>query len=87
MPKAKSAEKQARVSERKRLHHKSVKTKIRSGLRCFFQCLKNNPKNIQEQGRKVISLLDRAAKTGVLHTNTARRYKAKVTAYLQAIPQ
>lgn len=78
MPKARSAQKQARASERKRIHNQSVKSRIRSGLRSFFQLAKENPTNVREQGRHVVSLLDRAAKTRVLHVNTARRYKTRV---------
>lgn len=84
MPKAKSAAKQARSSERKRLRNQSVKNKIRSGLRRFSQLLKSDPKNAKDQGRQIISLLDRASKNKVLHFNTARRYKARVMAQMWA---
>ncbi len=87
MPKAKSAEKQARTSERRRLHNKSMKSRIRSGLHRFFELLKNDPTQAREQGRKVVSLFDRAAKTSVLHANTSHRQKTKMMAPLHTIPQ
>jgi len=85
MPKAKSAEKQARASERRRLHNRSIKGKIRTGMRHFLQLLKIDPAKAREQGQKVVSMLDRAAKTRVLHVNTARRHKTKMMARMQSL--
>jgi small subunit ribosomal protein S20 len=85
MPKAKSAIKQARASLRKRAHNQSIKHRISSGIRQFQQMLKENPQGAREHAKSVVSWLDRAAKTRVLHVNTARRHKASVMAKLQAI--
>ncbi len=85
MPKAKSAEKQARAGERRRLHNRTIKRRIRSGLTQFTDLLTTNPPGAKEQGRKVISWLDRAAKSRIMHPNTSRRYKARVMSQLQAI--
>jgi ribosomal protein S20 len=85
MPKAKSAEKQARSSERKRIRNQSVKNRIRSGIREFAQLLKGDPKVARDRGRAVVSLLDRAAKNQVMHVNATRRYKARVMAQIQTL--
>ena len=87
MPKAKSAEKQARASQRKQLRNHSVKSGIRTGLARFATLLKDDPKSARPQGYQVISLLDRAAKNRVLHVNATRRYKARVMAKLNALPK
>ncbi len=85
MPKVSSAAKQARASERKRLRNQSAKSNIRSGLRQFYQLLKSNPPAAKEHGCKVISLLDRASKSKILHFNTTRRYKSRIMTQLQAV--
>ncbi len=84
MSKANSAAKQARSSQRKRLRNQSVKQQIRSGLRHFNELLKTDPAKVREQGRRVVSWLDRAAKTRVLHANAARRHKARIMARMPA---
>ncbi|MBI4023609.1 MAG: 30S ribosomal protein S20 [Verrucomicrobia bacterium] len=85
MPKANSAAKQARASERKRIRNQGVKQRIRTGLRRLNDLFKTDPAKIVEQGRMVVSLLDRAAKTGVLHVNAARRHKARIMARLKTV--
>lgn len=85
MPKAKSAAKQARASQRKRLRNHSAKSRIRTGLRDLNELLTKDPKSARTQGYQVVSLLDRAAKSQILHVNTARRYKARVMAQLKAL--
>ena len=85
MPKAKSAEKQARASQRKRIHNQATKSKLRSAMGRFFEFKKTDAKIAAEKAREVVSLLDRAAKTRVLHVNTARRHKSRVMARLQTL--
>ncbi len=85
MPKAKSAEKQARASERKRLRNQAVKTKIRSGLKAFLQLSKTDAAKAREQGRHVISWMDRAVKNRVIHFNVARRHKSRLMTKLNAL--
>jgi small subunit ribosomal protein S20 len=86
MPKAKSAIKQARSSQRKRLRNQSIENRIRSGLRQFHQLLKSDPQNARTQGRQVVSWLDRASKSKVIHPNNARRHKTRIMAQMKAIP-
>ncbi len=85
MPKVNSSAKQARSSLRKRLRNQSAKNKIRSGLRRFSELQKSDPQLAKKQGCQVISWLDRAAKSQILHVNTARRHKAKVMAQIQTL--
>ncbi len=80
-----SAAKQARSGERKRIRNQSAKSRIRSGLIRFADLLKTNPQQARDHGRQVVSWLDRAAKSQVLHVNAARRYKTRVMAHLQKL--
>ena len=82
MPKANSAAKQARSSQRKRLRNQAVKSRIRSGLKRLEQLLKGDMAVAKVHARQVVSWLDRAAKTKIMHVNATRRYKSRVMACL-----
>ena len=85
MPNVKSAAKQARASKRKYTRNQSIKSRIRSGLTRFQTLAKEDPQTAREQAKQVVSWLDRAAKSNVMHRNTARRFKARVMSQLQAL--
>ena len=80
MPVTKSAKKQMRVSEKKRLRNQPIrsqcKTNITKAERLIFS-------GQLEEARKAvitaISTLDKAAEKGVIHTNNAARRKARLT--------
>ncbi len=79
MPRSKSAQKQVRVSEKRRLRNKSVrslcKTNITKAERLIFL-------GELDSARKAvvvaISSLDKAAEKGVIHPNNAARRKARL---------
>jgi small subunit ribosomal protein S20 len=85
MPNVKSAAKQARSSERKRVRNHSIHNKIKTGLNRFSELLKSDPKAAKTQGQQIISWLDRAAKTGVFHVNRSRRYKSRLVGQINAL--
>ena len=85
MPKAKSAEKQARASERRRIRNQAVKNQIRSGLKLFVKLAKSDAAKAREQGRTVISWMDRAVKNRVIHFNVARRHKSRLMTKINAL--
>jgi len=85
MPKAKSAAKQARSGQRKHLRNQAIQNRIRSGIQRFRMLLSHDPAGARQHGSQVVSWLDRAAKSQVLHPNTARRHKARIMKQLFAI--
>lgn len=85
MPNVKSAAKQARSSERKRIRNHSVHNKIKTGLNRFAELQKSDPKAAKAQGQSIISMIDRAAKTGVFHVNRSRRYKSRINSQIKAL--
>ncbi len=79
MPKSKSAEKAARVAERKRLRNKSVKSATKTHVTRAEKLISSNkPEPAQDAVATAISALDRAAKKGVIHPNTAARRKSRL---------
>jgi len=79
LPVTKSATKQVRVTEKRRLRNRSirslVKTKITKAERLIFSG------ELEPAGAAVvaaISVLDRAAEKGVIHANNAARRKSRL---------
>ncbi len=79
MPVIKSAQKQMRVNERKRLRNKSIrsltKTNITRAERLIFS---GELELAQKAVVAAISSLDKAAEKGVIHPNNAARRKSRL---------
>jgi small subunit ribosomal protein S20 len=79
LPKSKSAEKAARASERKRQRNKSVRSATKTHVARAEQLISGKElEPAQEAVAAAISAIDRAAKKGVIHTNTAARRKSRL---------
>ena len=85
MPNTRSARKQVRVIQRRRLRNKSIqslcKTSITKAERLIFS---GELKSAQEAAVAAISSLDRAAGKGVIHPNNAARRKSRLMKKLNA---
>ena len=79
MPVSKSAQKQVRVAERRRLRNKSIrslaKTNITKAERLIFS---GEPELAREAVVVAISSLDKAVEKGVIHPNNAARRKSRL---------
>ena len=79
MPNTRSARKQVRVSERRRLRNKSIqslcKTNITRAEKLIFS---GELESAQEAVVAAIGSLDRAAEKGVIHPNNAARRKSRL---------
>ena len=79
MPNIKSAEKQVRVTERKRLKNKSItslcKTNVTKAEKLIFS---GELKAAQEAVAVAITSLDKAAEKGIIHPNNAARRKSRL---------
>ena len=85
MPNTKSAERRMRNSERKHLHNRSVKSKLR-GLEKEFRAFITSGK--KEDASKALSgvhsAFDKAVKSGVVPRATANRKKSRLALALAA---
>jgi small subunit ribosomal protein S20 len=79
LPVSKSAQKQVRVSERKKLKNKSItslcKTNITKAEKLIFS---GELKAAQKAVAVAITSLDKAAEKGVIHPNNAARRKSRL---------
>ncbi len=83
-----SSLKRARQTERKTIVNRSNKSRVRGSLRLLREALvKGDAQGVSEQFRKTVSALDKSVQKGILHKNTASRYKSRLSARVKAISQ
>jgi small subunit ribosomal protein S20 len=78
MPNTKSAERRMRSSHRKHLHNRSILSRLRRLEKGYRASLTAGRKEEAATAlRTVVSALDKAVKSGVLHRNAARRKRSR----------
>jgi small subunit ribosomal protein S20 len=85
MPNTKSAERRMRNSARKHAGNKSVKSRLKTLEDSFSDALKKDRPQAEQALRTVTSALDKAAKTGVIHSGKADRKKSRLAAQLNKL--
>lgn len=78
MPNIKSAIKRVKVSEKKNLRNRMIKTGVKTAVKKFQVELASNPSAANVQLSATTSAIDKAAAKGILHKNTANRKKARL---------
>ena len=78
MPNIQSAKKRVKVSEKKNLHNRIVKSGMRTSIRKFDSAIAADPQNANVQLSATSAVIDKAASKGVLHKNAANRKKARL---------
>ena len=80
----KSALKANRQNSRRREHNRTMRSKLRTALKAIRASL--DAKDVtaaQEALSRTVSLVDKMATKGMIHRNTAGRYKSRLSARLQ----
>lgn len=86
MPNIKSAIKRVKVSEKKNLRNRIVKTKVKTVVKKLDAAVKTGDVKVAaELGRTVSGEVDKAASKGILHKNAANRKKAQTARKLNAL--
>ena len=74
------------MTERRTARNRSNTSRLRSALREMRSALAKGDKPGAEQAfRQTVSALDKGIQKGVLHKNTASRYKSRLSARLKAL--
>ena len=80
-----SALKRARQTETKTATNRANKSRMRLALRNLRTALTSGDKTALETTfRETVSSLDRSVQKGILHKNTASRYKSRLSARVKA---
>jgi len=81
-----SSLKRAKQTLAKTAVNRSNRSKLRGSLRQMREALvKGDASSAATQYRSTVSLLDKAVQKGVLHDNTASRYKSRLNARLKVL--
>jgi small subunit ribosomal protein S20 len=81
-----SALKRVRMTKRRTVINRLRKTKLRHQIRAMRRLIESKDVNgAQALMPKTFSLVDRAAKWGIIKRNTAARYKSRLTHRVKAI--
>lgn len=81
-----SALKRARQSEKRTLINRANTSRLRSALRDLRETIAQGDKPAAEKTyRETVSALDKAIQKGVIHKNTAARYKSRLSVRVRAI--
>ena len=77
----KSALKAHRQNIKRREHNRELRSKLRTGLKAIRKSLDANDIEGAKKGLTATqSLVDKMAAKGIIHKNTASRYKSRLTA-------
>ena len=83
MPNHKSAEKRVRQNEKRRNINRSNRSRVRTQIKKLRAALGASDKTLsQELLNPTISTIDKAVNKGILHRNTAARYKSRLTSHV-----
>ncbi len=81
-----SAVKRGRQTEKRTARNRVSASRLRSALRTMRESLEKGDKTSAGQTyRETVSALDKAIQKGVLHENTASRYKSRLSKRLSAL--
>lgn len=81
-----SALKRVRITERRTAINRSRKSRLRHQVRSIRRLIAAKDANgAQAALSATFSIVDRAAKWGIIKKNTASRYKSRITARLKAL--
>jgi small subunit ribosomal protein S20 len=81
-----SALKRVRQTEKRTARNRVSASRLRSALRSMRESLEKGDKTAAGQTyREMVSALDKAIQKGVLHENTASRYKSRLSKRLSAL--
>ena len=81
-----SAVKRARQTEKRTARNRVSASRLRNALRSLRESLEKGDKTAAGQTyRETVSALDKAIQKGVLHENTASRYKSRLSKRLSAL--
>lgn len=79
-----SALKRARQTEKRTIQNRTNKSRFRTALRRFRTAVQaGDGAQAKSLFGETVSMIDKAVKKGVIHKNTAARYKARLSARLK----
>ncbi|MBQ9262676.1 MAG: 30S ribosomal protein S20 [Clostridia bacterium] len=85
MPNIKSAMKRVKVSKKKNLRNRMVKTGVKTAIKKYQVALNEGVAPASAQLSATTSAIDKAAAKGIIHKNAANRKKARLAKALNKV--
>lgn len=86
MPNHKSAEKRVRQTERRTTVNRNNRSSLRTQIKKLRAAISGGDKQqSQDLLSPTIALIDKSVNKGVLHSNTAARYKSRLTSHVNKL--
>ncbi len=85
MPTHKSAEKRIRITAKKNLQNRMVKSALKSDIKRFTAAVDAKADNAETLFNETVRSIDQAASKGVIHKNAANRKKAQMARKMQTV--
>jgi small subunit ribosomal protein S20 len=84
----KSGLKRRRQNEVRRLRNRAVRTRVRSAIKAMRTAIgAGDTAKVKELLPRTVSVIDAGVRKGVVHRNTAARYKSHLTTQANAVTQ
>ncbi|MEE9156764.1 MAG: 30S ribosomal protein S20 [Gammaproteobacteria bacterium] len=81
-----SARKRARQAEKRRRHNASRRSMVRTYIKRIVQAIEAKDKKAANKAyQDAMPIIDRMARTGLLHKNKAARHKRRLSAHIRAL--
>jgi small subunit ribosomal protein S20 len=84
VPRIKSAIKRVKITEKRTLRNRHIKSTVRTAIRGFRSSLENSD-NAELKLRAAVREIDKAVTKGVMHRNAAARKKSRLTKQLNKL--
>ncbi len=84
MPNIESAKKRMRQNEVRRIRNRSRKRRMRTAIKNFETLVQENQDEARQQLPRVYGVIDRTSQKGIIHANTAARYKSRLARLLES---
>ena len=86
MPNHKSAEKRVRQTAKRNAVNRSNQSRLRTQIKKLRAALASSDQQLSnELLMPTVSVIDKAVNKGILHKNTAARYKSRLTSHVNAL--
>ena len=83
MANIKSAIKRVKVTEKKNLRNRMIRSQVKTAMKKFETVLAHDASGAQAQYVATTSAIDKAVSKGIMHKNTANRQKARLAKAMQ----
>lgn len=86
MPNIASAKKRARQAEKRRMHNKQLRTRLRTYIKNVVKAIDTGDREAALAAYKLaVPIIDSTADKGIIHKNKAARHKSRLNAHIKAM--